>query len=314
VVDMSTRPHKMFLTPQDQTAPPQDLNNLLARLEADSRLFERERLQERLDALDELDLNFGDFTTEQFTASGDPRIYHRAKTIRAQMESSNDDVYRSIRSGITLAAPPRALFQWMQRSARRDETAGPHPGFGYDHSDEIVTGILQLREPSEPRLHPLPEMVFYQPTPVRHILHLIEACSLSKDDVFVDIGSGLGHVALLASVLTGARSIGIEVDPAYVACAEECAWGLRLNHAQFICDDARHADLSAGDVFYLYSPFTGSILCDVLERLRSESTKRSLKICAFGPCSSCLAKQAWLRASALPDPRRITVFHTRICS
>jgi hypothetical protein len=51
-------------------------------------------------------------------------------------------------------------------------------------------------------------------TPVRHILRLIAAGALSEADVFVDLGSGLGHVPLLASRLTGVRSFGIEVEAA----------------------------------------------------------------------------------------------------
>jgi SAM-dependent methyltransferase len=154
-------------------------------------------------------------------------------------------------------------------------------------------------------------MVFYQPTPVRHILHLIKASALSKNDVFVDLGSGLGHVALLTSMLTGARVFGIEVEAAYVARAQECAQSLRLSRVRFIREDARTADLCRGTVFYLYSPFTGSILAEVLDRLRMEST-RPIKICALGPCACTLAKESWLKPVALPDPKQITVFQRRL--
>src|SRR5436190_1323902 len=82
-----------------------------------------------------------------------------------------------------------------------------------------------------------------------------------------DLGSGLGHVALLAFMLTGVRSFGIEVEAAYVASAQACAHSLQLYHVRFIHEDARAADLSIGTVFYLYSPFSGSILADVLHRL-----------------------------------------------
>jgi predicted RNA methylase len=175
-----------------------------------------------------------------------------------------------------------------------------------------VSGVLQLREPSEPRLDPLPEMMFYQPTPVRHILHLRRLCALSEDDVFVDLGSGLGHVALLASMLTGVQSVGIEMEAAYVASAEECARSLRLGRVRFIQEDARAADLSRGTVFYLYSPFTGSILAEVLDRLQKESTSRRIKICTLGPCTCTLAKESWVKPIALPDPGQITVFQTRL--
>jgi hypothetical protein len=93
---------------------------------------------------------------------------------------------------------------------------------GFDYRDEFVTGVLQLPEPSEPNLQPSPEMVPYQPTPVRHILHLIAAAIVAEDDLFVDLGSGLGHVPLLVSMITGARSLGIEMQAAY--CPASSVW------------------------------------------------------------------------------------------
>ena len=174
-----------------------------------------------------------------------------------------------------------------------------------------MSGILQLREPSEPNLQRSPEMVPYQPTPVRHILHLIAATALSEDDIFVDLGSGLGHVPLLVSMLTGVRSLGIEVQAAYVASAQECVQSLHLSRVRFITQDARAADMSSGSVFYLYSPFTGSILTEVLNTLRMESTRRSIKICSLGPCTRTVANETWLKASTPPDTGRITVFYSQ---
>jgi len=286
----------------------QYLQNFPGGIGIDSSLFEPAQLRERLDALDDLDTRFGDFQAEEFMSDGHAQIPNHARALQARLEAVNTVLYESIRSEIVRGAPPQTLPLWIQASAPRVETA---PGLGYDHRDEVVSGILQIREPSEPRLHPVPEMVFYQPTPVRHILHLIRASALSKSDVFVDLGSGLGHVALLTSMLTGARSFGIEVEAAYLASAQECAQSLRLSRVRFIREDARAADLSSGTVFYLYSPFTGSILADVLGRLRKESTSRPIKICALGPCTCTLAKQSWLKPIALPDPRQITVFQRR---
>ena len=286
----------------------QDLQNLLAGLARDSSLFHPRQLRERLDALDDLDMRFGDFSAARYMNDPDARIANHAKAMRARLEAVNTVLYKSIRSEIVRGAPPHALLQWIQAPASRVETA---PGLGYDYRDEVVTGVLQLREPSKPRLHPVPEMVFYQPTPVRHILQLITTSAFSQGDVFVDLGSGLGHVALLASMLTGVRSFGIEVDPAYVASAQECAQSLHLSQVRFIRDDARAADLSNGTVFYLYSPFTGSILADVLARLEQESKSRPIKIGALGPCTCILAKESWVRPSAPPDPKRITVFQRR---
>jgi hypothetical protein len=184
------------------------------------------------------------------------------------------------------------------------------PGLGYDYRDEVLSGVLQLREPKEPRLHPLPEMVFYQPTPVRHILQLLTASALLETDVFVDLGSGLGHVALLASMVTRRGSVGIEVESAYVKTAQECAKSFGLENVRYICGDARLEDLSRGTVFYLYSPFRGSILVDVLGRLKNESKDRQIRICTLGPCALGIAKELWLEPMTLVDPEQITVFQS----
>jgi hypothetical protein len=131
---------------------------------------------------------------------------------------------------------------------------------------------------------------------------------VAEDDVFVDLGSGLGHVPLLVSMMTGAQSLGIEMQVAYVVSARECAQSLQLSRVQFIAQDARDADLSCGSVFYLYSPFKGSILADVLGALQKESRNRPIKICSLGPCTHRVADETWLKTSELSDRGSITVF------
>jgi Histone methylation protein DOT1 len=146
---------------------------------------------------------------------------------------------------------------------------------------------------------------------VRHILQLIAATALAEDEVFVDLGAGLGHVPLVVSMVTGAQSLGIEVQAPYVASAQECTRSLHLSRVRFIPQDAREADLSSGTVFYLYSPFNGSILTDVLSALRMESTRRPIKICSLGPCTRTVANEKWLKARTLSDTGRITVFDSQ---
>jgi Histone methylation protein DOT1 len=190
------------------------------------------------------------------------------------------------------------------------KTKSPLPGLGFDCRDELVSGVLQLPEPGEVILQTSPEMVPYQPTPVRHILHLIAAAMIAEDDVFVDLGSGLGHVPLLVSMITGARSLGIEMQAAYVASARACAQSLHSNQVEFVAQDARDADFSQGTVFYLYSPFKGSILAEVLVALRRESMHRSIKICSLGPCTCRVSDEIWLKRSELSDMGCIAVFES----
>ena len=296
---------------EDEVECNHDLHAFLCGLEADSSLFQPERLRERLIALDGLDAGFGGFDLEDSTRCADSRIHQRAKALWTRLEAANAALYQSVRSDIVRGGQPGALLQWLQDSATQNESKSPLPGLDFDCRDEMVSGVLQLREPSEPNLQRSPEMVPYQPTPVRHILHLIAATALAEDDVFVDLGSGLGHVPLLVSMVTGAQSLGIEVQAAYVASARECAQSLHLSRVRFIPQDAREADLSSGSVFYLYSPFNGSILTNVLSALRMESTHRSIKVCSLGPCVRRVANETWLKARAVHDAGRITVFDSQ---
>lgn len=292
--------------------PANDLQHLITGLEADASLRVPDQLRRRLDALDALDSYFAEADEKALADEPDiAAIHSQAKALRSKLDTANAALYQNIRLEIQRGAQANSLLKWLERVSGRNENGLPLPGLGYDHQDELVAGVFALREPQRAKTAPEPEMDFYQPTPVRHILRLIAISALSAADVLVDLGSGLGHVPLLASILTGARSLGIEVEPAYVTCARECAERLRLDRVTFVPQDARSADLSTGTVFHLYTPFTGAMLAQVLERLRNESTSRPIKICTLGPCIEQVAAQPWLQAITPPDLDQITLFLSR---
>jgi len=93
---------------------------------------------------------------------------------------------------------------------------------------------------------------------------------------FVDIGSGMGRVALLAMRYPFKQIVGVEISPALHEIAVENLARYRTNTRA--CKDVRfvRADAAAfappkGDlVVYLYNPFQAPILAAVLERLLAE--------------------------------------------
>ena len=267
-------------------------------------------LWERLTALDDLDVMIGNLDLVGCTTSEDLAHIARAKALRSALEAANDAVYRSLRAQIALHGDARGLHRLLMEPAG-DELPRVRSGIGFDWRDELWSGVLQLREPGEVSLADSAEMVPYQPTPVRHILELVRASALSQQDVFVDLGSGMGHVPMLMSLLTGCRSIGIELEPAYVASAQQAAESLNLGRVRFVAEDARTAALSMGSVFYLFSPFTGSILADVLSRLQRCSATRQIKICSLGPCTRVLRELLWLEPMTDCDTERMAVFQSR---
>ena len=165
---------------EDEIERQTDLLALLSLLEADSSLFLPGQLRNRLIALDDLDAGFGGFVCEDSTRCTYSRSHQRAKALRMRLEAANAELYQSVRSDIVRGCQPRALLRWLENSASDNEPRSPLPGLGFDDRDELVSGVLQLSEPSEPNLQPSPEMVPYQPTPVRHILHLIAAAMVAK--------------------------------------------------------------------------------------------------------------------------------------
>lgn len=182
---------------------------------------------------------------------------------------------------------------------------------GYDHLDELISGILQFEAPSAELIQLPSEMVAYQPTPARHIFDLIRRTALNERDSLIDLGSGLGHVTLIASICTRAGCAGIELEPSYVECARKCAQSLNLNDAKFVQGDARAGDLSCGTVFYLFTPFVGTVLRDVLNSLRHEAVSRKIRICTFGPCTPVVAAEQWLSVIGPLETDRITIFRSR---
>ena len=138
--------------------------------------------------------------------------------------------------------------------------ANPGNCRGYDYLDELISGVLRFEEPSAGSVQLESEMVAYQPTPARHIFDLIRRVALTELDFLIDLGSGLGQVALMASICSRAECTGIELEPGYVDCARKSARSLNLNNVRFIRGDARAADLSYGTVYSicirrLWAPF-----------------------------------------------------------
>jgi len=289
------------------------LETLIADLEQDRSLIEPARLRQRIEALDRLEAYILDVQGQDGRAEATVEAgpCDRARAIAARLEAINYELYRAIRRDIMRGARPDSLLQWVSGSGPDRRATTPSNGDGYDYLDVLVGGVLQFELPDIEVAEPGAEMVSYQPTPARHIFDVIGRAALTEQDVLVDLGSGLGHVPLLASICTGARSIGIELEAAYVECARRSARALNLTRVAFMQQDARAADLSSGTVFYLYTPFIGTILRTVLDSLRREAARREIRICTYGPCTPTVAEERWLEVVGPLEPERVAIFRSR---
>jgi hypothetical protein len=295
-----------------------DLTNLeaeLADFERDRSLDEDASLAARMRGLDCTALIDEAVRVQGRSQDVEP-LRQRAARLKRRILDANRRLYARVRTGIregryTRAALRKEFDRFTSYTA--DEEHPVHLGF--DALDSLVDGILGVRSLPAARADSEPpdsDMVHYEPTPARVVLDLVDHAGLRPRDVFYDLGSGRGHVAILVHLLTGVQVVGVERQPALCAAARRSAARLGLAGVTFVEADARDVDYSGGNFFYLFTPFKGRLLNAVLTTLRHEARTRPITIGSFGPCTRRIFAQPWLKSD---DPTadhafRLAVFRS----
>jgi SAM-dependent methyltransferase len=121
----------------------------------------------------------------------------------------------------------------------------------------------------------------YLPCGVEEIVAMTRDAPIGRDDDLMDLGSGLGRVAILVHLLTGARTRGVEIQEPLVSRARARCRDLGLRDVSFIHADAAELELD-GRVYFLYAPFNGAMLSRVVDRLEAVARCRPITIGAVG--------------------------------
>jgi hypothetical protein len=260
----------------------------------------------RTDAIDALELHVLNRLQRGGEGAEQAALHARAHALLRRWEERNERVLR--RLGQRIRAGRYTREGLLRAFARCLEPVDDERGYGA--LDSLFAGLLDAGELPDERIAREPEMVAYQPTPARAILALLERGQIGADDVFYDLGSGLGRVVILVALLAGARAKGIEIEPGFCEYAARCAARLGVRDVEFIQADAREAPLSGGTVYFLYTPFRGALLQRVLARLQLMAAARPIRVCSFGPCTAEIARAAWLQPLAAHSPRELAVFQS----
>lgn len=223
-------------------------------------------------------------------------LHHQAKALEARLREADAELFqtlrRDIRSGAHTATSLRRLFDRHTRY-RPGRFGQIHRG--YDALDALVQGLIHAEQAPEPLQTLDRDMVHYEPTPARAILDLVDQVPLTPDDVFYDLGAGLGHVMILVHLLTGVVARGVEIEATYSRHAQGCAEALGLSKVHALHGDARDVDYTDGTVFFMYTPFTGAVLEAVLATLAGQARSRPITVCTHGACTFDVAQQPWLQ-------------------
>lgn len=124
--------------------------------------------------------------------------------------------------------------------------------------------------------------VFYLPCGVDEILTMVRDVPVTANDELVDLGAGLGRVAIVAHLASGARAVGIEIQEPLVRIARERVADLAIARVAFVHADASEtsgAETLDGSVFFLYAPFNGDMLTRVLRRLEAVANRHPIVVC-----------------------------------
>lgn len=164
-----------------------------------------------------------------------------------------------------------------------------HPAIERDTFVDVLLRTPALPRPSARALRDDDELVDCIPSGVAAVARALAQARVGPDDIFVDVGSGLGTVAVLAHLLTGATVIGVEIQPDLVAASRRRADDLGLTGVSFVEADARTA-LPRGSVYYLYTPCVGDSMARVQAQLLDIAQTQQIAICTLGfdlpPCAS----------------------------
>jgi hypothetical protein len=274
-------------------------------LESDPRLMDEANFCARAEAIDVLEFYFLENYALPIQLLDGARVLHR------NLLQIDQQLFQKLKAQLRTTRDIRSLTNTYIDIPTLDL------GAEYDNLDLFINRLLapttgepwRTAEPGErglpqPLLPLEPDMVYFQKTPARVIFYLADLLHPKSDhrldigsesEHFLDIGAGLGQVVILFALLTGIPSEGIDIEPAFRHYAQTSAEELGLTHSNFLVADARSADFSKATIFFLYTPFKGQMLAEILGRLQREAAQRTITLITYGPITETFQNLPWLR-------------------
>lgn len=222
-------------------------------------------------------------------------LQRQAAGLQQRLEAVNATLFQWVRAKIRMGCyTSQSLRQEFNHYTAYTPARPGEPHFGQEALDTLVQGVLECEPLPQPSQARSAEMIHFERTPVSVILEMTDRIPFAPQHQFYDLGSGLGQVVILVNLLTGVGTKGVEVEPAYHAYARRCVGELALSRVELINADAQRVDLRDGDIFFMFTPFTGGILQSVLTKLREVARWRPITLCTYGPCTPMVAQEPWL--------------------
>jgi SAM-dependent methyltransferase len=152
-----------------------------------------------------------------------------------------------------------------------------------------------------------PQYRLYAPTDYRSFRRVLDSLRIQPgEDVFVDLGCGMGRALILAATLPFQRVLGVELSADLAATArsnvQRALPRLRCRRVEIVEADATDFAMPLDvTIVYMYNPFCGEALAAVLDKLRESFRQRPrlLRVVCKVPIASQfesdVRRDAWLR-------------------
>lgn len=122
----------------------------------------------------------------------------------------------------------------------------------------------------------------YAPSTLETIEDALALLAISPDDVFCDLGAGLGLPCFVAALAGATACLGIEYEATYVAQARARAELLGLaGRIELVHGDATTADLARATKLYLFNPFPPPVHAKIVARLRALAHQHPIRIACW---------------------------------
>jgi SAM-dependent methyltransferase len=157
----------------------------------------------------------------------------------------------------------------------------------------------------------------YIPSGWATLRHLTRIRPLLPTDVFVDIGSGKGRMAILAATYAVKRVIGVELSRALhetaLANLAKSKRMLTCRNVQLVCQDATQFEVPPDvTVVYLFNPFVGAAFLTVLANIQASVARHRRPVTIFyvNPrMHEAMEAQPWLR-TVRHEPGNVAIYET----
>ncbi len=298
--------HRLFMTENNYKAALQEIRSDLASVRSNTLFYLQKNFNARVEALDFIDFHIIGHIDSLIPQISPPDelllLREEADRVKMELEHINSQLFEQLRAAIQSGAYKTKGFKSLvEECSDLELSPNGEEDIGYDNLDVFINGLLHGPAIPTPVQTLEEDMVYYQKTPARIVFEMVEQVRFGSEEVFFDIGSGLGQAAMLVNLLAGIKVKGIEFEPAFCEYACEVTAALNLPDVEFVNTDAREADYSDGTVFFMYTPFKGTMLLQVLEHLKQESIPRKITVITYGPCTPEVELQGWLRPTGPVD-------------